>query len=259
MSARVKRISPDEVRSLLERHQIMLIDVRQPEEYENGHIPGAILFPLPELYDRLEELNTEKDIITYCRLGRRSFAAAQLIADELNTEVYTIDGGIIAWNGLVAKGDVEEGLKLTRDLRMPEEFISLAYTLEDGSGRFYKKLADIFPDKEAKELFNALALAEENHKKRISEKWKDAVVDEKFKDYMESGLIIGEAIEKIAEKIDIKEAIEYSMQIEINSLDLYMRLSRIVNESIKGFFMDIIEEEKSHLKKLGKLISEYEG
>lgn len=256
MANRVRRISIDEARRLLQRSDILLVDVRQPEEYKKGHIPGAVLIPLPEIPDRLKELNTEKEIITYCRLGRRSFAAAQLIADELNIEVYTIDGGIMAWNGLVAKGDVEEGLQLTRYLRMPEEFISLAYTLEDGSERFYKKLADLFLDKKAKELFNTLSLAEENHKKRISEKWKGLLIDERFKDYMESGLIIGEAIEKIAEKIDLREALEYSMQIEINSLDLYMKILRIVDENTRAYFREIIEEEKSHLKKLGAIFSE---
>ncbi|GER92867.1 rhodanese-like domain-containing protein [hot springs metagenome] len=108
MPSRVYRISPDEARRLFEKNRdTLLLDVRQPEEYKDGHIPGAVLLPLPELPDRLGELNVRNGIITYCRLGRRSLAAAQLIADERDAEVYTIDGGIMAWNGFVAKGEVE--------------------------------------------------------------------------------------------------------------------------------------------------------
>ncbi|GER92866.1 hypothetical protein A45J_0597 [hot springs metagenome] len=49
------------------------------------------------------------------------------------------------------------------------------------------------------------------------------------------------------------------MQAEINSLDLYMKISRIAYDNIKGLFRDIIEEEKLHLKRLGALLSEHEG
>lgn len=257
MPATVNRISPDEARRLLEKPDIVLIDVRQPEEYRNGHLPGAILIPLPELPDRLKELDMSKNVVTYCRLGRRSLAAAQLIANELNADVYTIDGGIMAWNGLVAKGDVEEGLELTKEIKDIKEFLNLAYTLENGSELFYKKLSDLF-DKEAKDIFIILSKAEEVHKKRISEHWHEVRIEDKIKDYMESGVVIEKAIEKIIEKKDFREALEYSMQTEINSLDLYMRILRIVDESVKGFFKDIIEEEKTHLKRLGRLLSEYE-
>ncbi|BCB95591.1 sulfurtransferase [Dissulfurispira thermophila] len=208
MPSRVYRISPDEARRLFEKNRdILLLDVRQPEEYKNGHIPGAVLLPLPELPDRLGELNVRNGIITYCRLGRRSLAAAQLIADERDAEVYTIDGGIMAWNGFVAKGEVE---------------------------------------------------AEQGHKNRISESWPDIKLDDRFKGYMESGILIADSIEKVKNR-DLMDAIEYSMQAEINSLDLYMKISRIADDNIKGLFRDIIEEEKLHLKRLGALLSEHEG
>lgn len=258
MPAQVKRISADEAREILDRsHDVLLLDVRQPEEYKQGHIPGAILIPLPELPDRLGELDVTRGIVTYCRLGRRSLAAAQLIADEKDSEVYTIDGGIMAWNGLVATGDVETCMVLTADFKNPDEFVSLAYTLEDGSERFYLRVAEIFDDKKAVELFKNLSKIEENHKKRISEKRQGITIDQRFVDYIEGCIKISEAIDRIIKKKDIRDVLEYSMQIETNSLDIYMKILREV-EGIDVLFKDIVEDEKAHLKKLGALLSEYE-
>lgn len=259
MQSKVNRISANEAKRLLEKSDIILIDVRQPEEYESGHIPGAVLIPLPELPDKLAELSTEKEIVTYCRLGRRSLAAAQLIADERDSEVYTIDGGIMAWDGLVAKGEIEEDFQaLIRDLKQ-EELLCLAYGLEDGSRRFYMKVTEIFTEQKVKELFGVLSSAEENHMKRISEHWPTVMLDDRFSSYMESGIPIKKAIERIiSDKKSLIETLEYSMQIEVNNLDLYLKIRRIIGGDIEKLFREIIDEEKSHLKRLGELISDYE-
>lgn len=258
MPAHVKKISADEAKDILNKSpDALLLDVRQPEEYKQGHIPGAKLLPLPELPDRLGEIDVTKGVVTYCRLGRRSLAAAQLIADEKDSEVYTIDGGIMAWNGLVATGDVETCMVMTEDFKKPEEFISLAYTLEDGSERFYLRVSDIFSDDKTVELFKNLSEVEENHKKRISEMIQGITTDQRFFDYMEGCIKISDAIDKIIEKKDIRDVLEYSMQIETNSLDIYMKILRKV-EKVDELFKDIVEDEKAHLKKLGELLSEYE-
>jgi len=59
----VNSISPDQVRSLIKERrldQYYLLDVRQPQEYAEGHLPGAMLIPLRELQARLSEMNPEK-------------------------------------------------------------------------------------------------------------------------------------------------------------------------------------------------------
>jgi rhodanese-related sulfurtransferase len=61
-------MSADEVKDYIATHpegSYTLLDVRQPEEYEDEHIPGAQLIPLPELADSVSELDTDKPIITY--------------------------------------------------------------------------------------------------------------------------------------------------------------------------------------------------
>lgn len=64
----VKSMSPEEARAYVDEHEedsYTLLDVRQPAEYETERIPGAKLIPLPELAERLGELDPEKPVITY--------------------------------------------------------------------------------------------------------------------------------------------------------------------------------------------------
>ncbi len=66
--SRVKTMEADEARRWIEGRppeSLTLLDVRQPEEYEKGHIPGAILIPLPELEKRLGEIDPEKPVLAY--------------------------------------------------------------------------------------------------------------------------------------------------------------------------------------------------
>ena len=59
-----------------------ILDVRQPNEYESGHIPGAKLVPLPDLTDRLAEIDSQKPAIVYCAVGGRSRVAAQMLSGK---------------------------------------------------------------------------------------------------------------------------------------------------------------------------------
>ena len=64
----VRAMSSDEAREWLEERpdgSYTLLDVREPEEYEEGHIPGATLIPLSELPDRLSEIDPQKPVLTY--------------------------------------------------------------------------------------------------------------------------------------------------------------------------------------------------
>lgn len=64
----IRGLKPKELKNILDNDktgEYLLVDVRQPEEYEAGHIPGAILIPLGELEHRQFELSREKKIITY--------------------------------------------------------------------------------------------------------------------------------------------------------------------------------------------------
>jgi rhodanese-related sulfurtransferase len=74
----------------------LVIDVRQPEEFRQGHISGAKLIPLNELHKRMDELPKGREIVCVCASGSRSSSAAKILMKEGYT-VFDMSGGMIAW------------------------------------------------------------------------------------------------------------------------------------------------------------------
>ncbi|MFP4323568.1 MAG: rhodanese-like domain-containing protein [Anaerolineales bacterium] len=74
----------------------LLLDVRTPEEFNSGHIPGAENIAVQELARRLNEVPADQPIIIYCRSGNRSAQAAQILYSAGYGDVYDM-GGIIDW------------------------------------------------------------------------------------------------------------------------------------------------------------------
>ncbi|MDX2140203.1 MAG: rhodanese-like domain-containing protein [Chloroflexota bacterium] len=74
----------------------ILVDVRTPEEYAEGHIAGSVNIPLQGLENRLSEFPTDRPIVVYCRSGNRSAQAATILQGAGFTPVYDL-GGIIDW------------------------------------------------------------------------------------------------------------------------------------------------------------------
>ena len=98
-SATYEQISGAEAKALMDSESgYIIIDARTQEEYDQGHIPGAILIPEYEIADRAEKELTDKDqlILVYCRSGRRSKIAAEELVKLGYTNVKEF-GGIIDW------------------------------------------------------------------------------------------------------------------------------------------------------------------
>jgi len=76
----------------------IILDTREQDEFDEGHIPGAILIPYTEIENKAEEMIPDKDklILVYCRSGRRSKIAAESLAKLGYTNVKEF-GGIIDW------------------------------------------------------------------------------------------------------------------------------------------------------------------
>lgn len=88
-------------------------------------------------------------------------------------EVYTMEGGINAWEGLVASGPPEAGMAYFSDKDRPEEIIGLAWLLEEGARRFYKGIEEMIEDKESINLFKELGAAEVRHKSLLLKLYRD--------------------------------------------------------------------------------------
>ena len=97
------QITQDEAKKMMQADDgHVIIDVRRQDEYDSGHIPGAILIPNESIEsERPKELpDLDQIILIYCRSGRRSKEASQKLADMGYMRIYEF-GGIIDWTGEV--------------------------------------------------------------------------------------------------------------------------------------------------------------
>lgn len=92
----VKNILPDKVFEFLDNPEYLILDVRTPEEYEFGHIKGAVNIPVDELRSRLNELPKDKKIIVYCGVGFRSYHGC-LILKANGFDCLNMSGGWTSW------------------------------------------------------------------------------------------------------------------------------------------------------------------
>jgi phage shock protein E len=100
LKRQLTNLSPEEFARYLQKGQsATLIDVRTPEEYERGCLPGAIniSYLTPDLWDRLEQLDPTGCYLVYCRTERRSLRVCTLLQNGGFREVYNLDGGLLAW------------------------------------------------------------------------------------------------------------------------------------------------------------------
>ena len=75
----------------------MLLDVRTPEEYAEGHIKGAVLIPVQQLQQRISEVPKDKQVYVYCRSGVRSVRASKMLVKAGYTRIENVQGGFMAW------------------------------------------------------------------------------------------------------------------------------------------------------------------
>lgn len=76
----------------------VLLDVRTEEEYEEIHIPGAVLIPLDELSDRVAEVTPDLPVVVVCRTGMRSIMGIQILRYAgLQGELFNLEGGTKGW------------------------------------------------------------------------------------------------------------------------------------------------------------------
>ena len=126
------QISQEEAKERMTRDDgHVIVDVRRQDEYDSGHIPGAILVPNEsigtEKPEQLPDLN--QIILIYCRSGRRSKEAAQKLADMGYTNIYEF-GGIIDWTGDITT-DVPEPGKEQNDMKLLIGETEVPVTWED--------------------------------------------------------------------------------------------------------------------------------
>ena len=95
----VQEISVNKLIELVESGSLV-VDVREPDEYVSGHIPGAILVPLSTVLENSSEFVSEDTVYVVCRSGGRSMQACELLHDNGIVNVINVAGGTMGWISL---------------------------------------------------------------------------------------------------------------------------------------------------------------
>lgn len=238
--------------------EYQLLDVRLHEEYEDGHLPGAILVPLPELIANQHSLDPEKPTIIYCRSGVRSCAAAQYLIGQGFKEVYDLSSHIMDWMDVKVCGKYDVNLDIIPGNAEHEDAWTLAFSMEESLQRFYYELEKHEDRPELKRIYHELASFEDLHKERLAEQYSQETggkidqdkIELLCKKYMEGGDVDRPSPVEIISKIDgTLDVLAFSMAIEAQALDLYTRLSRnSENKKVAVLFMAMADEEKQHME-----------
>lgn len=174
-----------------------------------------------------------------------------------------MEGGINAWNGLVAKGAPEAGMAYFDPAHKPEELIALAWLLEEGSRKFYEEMSRKEKDQEVVPLFQQLLADEQSHKAALFKLYqaipgqepdpdfpKSLIHTEPGVEYLEGGMILTEALAWVQGK-DLGEALTLSISLEVNAIDLYIKMERKLDEEkSKRLFQTLSNQERNHLRRL---------
>ena len=91
------RITVEEGKEMMSSHDVAVIDVREPHEYNAGHVPNANLIPVATVFARKDELPRDKDVIFVCGVGQRSALACEMAAAAGLSRLFNLEGGTEAW------------------------------------------------------------------------------------------------------------------------------------------------------------------
>ncbi len=263
------QLTPDDLKTYIRTHnerEYVLVDVRQPAEYQDEHIPGAFLLPLPALQTNLSELDSERDLIFYCRSGKRSMAAATLALEDNVTgkRIYNLVGGIMSWQGKTLAG-----FPKARVFSKTAGFSEMLYTameMEKGAARFYDLAYRRYPEATFAHVFGTLSKAETAHARTIYKHWAarqenpisfEQLFDGLKENILESGDTLDQAIKRLdspGEDICLN-LIELALDIESAAFDLYRTMSdRTEDQSFQEIALAIAQAEKSHMQTLIKAL-----
>jgi sulfur-carrier protein adenylyltransferase/sulfurtransferase len=260
-------IEPEELRQYMATHherEYLLIDVRQPAEFEAGHIAGARLMPLSELDLQIAEVAKfeHKNLIFYCRSGTRSARACEYASRIIGfAHVFNLRGGFLAWSGATLTAP-----PLLRALDVSgtvESIVWQALELEKGAHRLYASLVPHFQASDAADVIEELARAEVAHGRtlydllgslgRKPEQPFEALFQALRGDLIEGGESYEQVVERARAAGDqgSLSLLELALEIELRAYDLYKNLAERAPTSDGQKLLDeLAQHEKRHAEAL---------
>ena len=261
---RVPACTSDELRQRIQTerpHHWILLDVREPAEYAQSHIPGAVHVPLGELPQRLVELE-DLPTVVYCRSGNRSAAATSLLLRAGRGDVTNLSGGILGWRGVAVSGLPEVRMPIASPEATFGEVVALALHLERGTEQWYIHLASHWQqDASAGGLFQHLAQEEERHQAtlattaannglstpELAELVRHATADGIV--HIEGGVSLDEAM-AWSDQADLTGVLELATAIEAVAFDRYSQLARTLDPPGRSLFQRLSTGERHHYLEL---------
>lgn len=269
----VDKLYPEELQDMareLGEDKYTLVDVRQPHEYQEGHIPGARLIPLPDLESALEELNRKPHVVFYCRSGVRSMAAADWAIKHLDPEkrIASMVGGFLAWEGKPLR-DMPRLRLFDAPKNVPQALLR-AMDLEKGAQNFYLAASAVAEatDPELARILRTLADVELAHAKVLHHRLRlaqDSDQDQGGKndsfeqryaalpgDILEGGLGLEEALHRAASTPAnfCIEVTDLALEIEMMAYDLYKNLAGTSADEMEEMFLKLARDEQGHQRLL---------
>lgn len=101
----ISQLSYEEVKEIPENNSLLLLDVRELEEYVEGHIPTIPLVPMSEIVDLIDQFDKNEEYVLVCRSGRRSHEVAKFFKDNGIEKVHNYAGGMLEWEGPITTGE----------------------------------------------------------------------------------------------------------------------------------------------------------
>jgi sulfur-carrier protein adenylyltransferase/sulfurtransferase len=256
---RQQEISTEETSRLVRAQQpgsIQLLDVRQPSEYREFHLPGATLIPLGSLAERLDELDPARETIVYCRSGARSNAACQILRSAGYSKVLNMSGGMLSWQGETAVGGEKQGL----DYFLAGSYanaISMAYSMEAGMEQFYLILAKRSQTPRIAQLLEEMADFEKGHIARLAAQYRKEggeLTLAASPPIPEGGLTMEDLWSAFGQQVQTPaEVVQLAMGFEAQAYDLYSRLARTGKDpDLRLFAEKMAGEEQKHLNRLSE-------
>ncbi len=260
---RVNNVTADQLRQFTGSHheaEYVIVDVRQPEEYRLGHVPGAQLFPLGELEGFAERLRgmADKTIVFYCRSGGRSARASAWASSVLRLpKVVNLLGGFSGYEG-AALVDFPR-LKPFELEGTLEELLRRALDMEKGTYRLYQLLVQESSTSPVAESLGVLAKAEVAHGRAIHRMLLDLAsstttdFDSLFESLPGDLIESGESYEAVVARARSlgdqgpPSLLELALEIELSAYDLYKNLAaRVGSPDAEVALTNLAQQEKQH-------------
>jgi rhodanese-related sulfurtransferase/rubrerythrin len=256
-------VSADELRVLMQSRGesgYELIDVRERDEYEGRHLPGARLIPLSELEGRVGEVRADRHTVFYCGSGKRSARAATFVAEARTLpELYSLDGGLAAWDGETLPSFPK--LHVFDSTGTVDQIVMRAMDLEKGAERLYGALMHAFEGSSVQGSLRKLLHAEEGHAKLLfgllpqeagaASRSFDELYGAMTGDLLENGETFEHTAARIRSVPSEKRylLLELALDMEFQAFDLYRNLAALhPGTDLEDTLLKLAAQEKLHFR-----------